>query len=65
MPTPAEVLGPSSTDDEIKAAIQATIAQLVREGREQRQAVAMAYDMARRATGRSKGALAMTRAEEA
>lgn len=51
MPMPAEGLTPSSTDEEIKAAISASIKQCMEEGgREQKQCIAMAYSMARTAT---------------
>ncbi|GAH64794.1 unnamed protein product [marine sediment metagenome] len=52
MPTMAEGLTPQSSDAQIKAAISATIALLVREGREQDQAIAIAYSQARKATGK-------------
>lgn len=53
MPLPTEGLTPDSSDEEIKAAIAGTIAQLIQEGRERDQAVAIAFDTARRATGKS------------
>ena len=53
MPTPADNLNPNSTEEEIKAAISNTIAQLIREGRDKDQAVAMAFDMAKRKTGKN------------
>ena len=53
MPTPADNLNPNSTEEEIKAAISNTIAQLIREGRDKDQAVAMAFDMVKRKTGKN------------
>jgi len=53
MPTMAEGLTPDSSDSQIKAAISDTIAQLVREGREQEEAVAIAYSQAEKATGKT------------
>lgn len=55
MPTMAEGLTPSSSMAQIKAAISDTIAQLVNEGVPQDQAIAMAYSMAEKATGKSLG----------
>jgi len=51
MPLPTESLTKDSSDDEIQRAISATIEQLVNEGREQDQAIAIAYSSAREATG--------------
>ncbi len=52
MPTPAENLSTDSADDAIKEAISATVSQLVGEGMPQDQAVAIALEMARKATGK-------------
>ncbi len=52
MPTLAEGLSSSSPDEQIKAAISSTIQQLMEEGREQDQAIAIALDQARKATGK-------------
>jgi hypothetical protein len=50
--TEIEKLDKDSSDAQIKAAISACIAQEVRAGREQDQAVAMCYQMARDKTGK-------------
>lgn len=55
MPTQAEGLNSGSPDEQIKAAISATIQQLVNEGREQDQAIAIALEQARKATGKELG----------
>ena len=55
MPTLAEGLSPSSSMAQIKAAISDTIAQLINEGVPQEQAIAEAYSMAEKATGKSLG----------
>lgn len=60
MPMPTESLTRESTDDEIKAAVDATISQLVSEGRDQDQAIAIALDSARRHAGRVPGQAATT-----
>ncbi len=52
MPTPAESLDEDSRELAVISAIEKTISQLVREGFEQDQAVAIAHEMARKATGR-------------
>ena len=52
MPTLAEKLTPSSSSGQISAAISDSIAQLIREGREQDQAIAIAHEQARKATGK-------------
>ena len=52
MPTPAEGLTRESADDAVKQAISATVRQLVEEGFEQRQAVAIAFSQARKSTGK-------------
>lgn len=51
MPTAALNLTKDSAPDEVKAAIEATITQLVQEGRPQDQAYAIAYAQASKATG--------------
>lgn len=53
MPLKVEGLTPDSTDEEIQEAISDSIAQCVREGREQAQCVAMVHDMTRTATGKA------------
>lgn len=55
MPTMAQNLTPDSSEAQIKAAISAAIAQLVREGTPQDQAVAIAYEQARKSTGKELG----------
>ena len=55
MPTLAEKLTSKSSPGQISAAISDSIAQLMREGREQDQAVAIAYSQARKATGKELG----------
>jgi hypothetical protein len=52
MPTPAEGLSQESTEEAVRDAISRTIQQLVSEGFEQEQAAAVAFEQARRATGR-------------
>jgi hypothetical protein len=59
MPLPAESLTPRSSDEEIKAAIAESIALCIEEGKEQDQCVAIAYSMAREATGKGKVRLAL------
>ena len=54
MPTQAERLTPGSSEAQRKAAISATIAQLVNEGMPQDQAVAVAYSMADKAQKKEK-----------
>ena len=54
MATPAEGLSAESSDEDIKAAIAATISMLVDEGFSQEQAVAIATGMARKATGKEE-----------
>jgi predicted NBD/HSP70 family sugar kinase len=51
MPLPTESLTKDSSDQEIQQAISDAIAQLVNEGRDQQQAIAIAYSTARQATG--------------
>ena len=56
MPLPAEGLTPDSSQDEIRAAVSASIAQCMQEGgREQEECTAMAMEIARRATGNGAG----------
>ena len=55
MPLPTESLTPDSTDEQIQAAISAAIEQLMAEGRDQDQAVAIAHETARKATGGQPG----------
>jgi len=55
MPTKAEQLTPDSTDEQIREAISDCISQLIREGRDQQQAIAICYSQARRATGKELG----------
>ena len=60
MPLPAESLTAKSSDDDIKAAISESIRMCMEEGgREQDQCIAMAYSMARQATGKGKTRLAL------
>ncbi len=55
MPTLAERLSPNSSDAQVKAAISDSIAQLINEGRSQEQAIAIATEQARKATGKELG----------
>lgn len=56
MPLPAEGLGKESSNDQIKSAVAESIKMCMDEGgRSQEQCIAMAYSMARRATGRKIG----------
>lgn len=56
MPLPVENLTPESSAEAINQAISDSIAQCMKEGgRDQAQCAAMAYDMARKATGKSLG----------
>lgn len=52
MPTPAESLTSESSEEAVTDAVEKTISQLVREGFEQDQAVAIAFNQAKTATGR-------------
>jgi len=52
MPTLAEKLTPNSSDAQIKAAISNSIQELMNAGREQDQATAIAFEQARKATGK-------------
>lgn len=65
MPTPAETLSTDSADDAIKEAISATVSQLVGEGMPQDQAVAIALEMARKATGKDLAPQRESRARRA
>ena len=56
MPTLAERLTPSSSSAQIKAAISDSIGQLMKEGREQDQAIAIAHEQARKSTGKELAA---------
>jgi hypothetical protein len=57
MPVPEiEALSSNSGDAQVKAAISACIAQEVRAGREQQQAIAMCYSMAKERTGGGQAA---------
>jgi len=60
MPTPAEGLPPGASDSAVKKAISDTIAMLIKEGQTQEQAAATAYSQARKSTGRSDRALALS-----
>ncbi len=53
MPTMSESLKPESSDQEIGKAIQDTVAKLVEEGFNQDQAVAIAFQQAEKATGKT------------
>ena len=55
MPLPVENLTPESSMDAIRAAISATIKQLMGEGKNQKEAAGQAYGMARDRTGKSLG----------
>ncbi len=55
MPTPAEDLNKDSPNEAIKEAISSTVSQLVNEGFEQEQAVAIAFRQASKATGKDLG----------
>lgn len=55
MPLPTARLSKDSSEDEIRQAISDTISQLIDEGRDRDQAIAIAYDSARRQTGKSLG----------
>ena len=65
MPLPAEGLTAQSTDDEIQQAISASIEQCMQEGgRAQEQCIAMAHEMARKATGKGRVRTALTTREK-
>ena len=53
MPVPVENLTPESSIVSIREAIGSSIKKLMEEGREQKQAAAIAYDIAREKTGKS------------
>jgi len=53
MPTLAEKLTHQSSQGQISAAISDSISQLVNEGMPQKQAIAVAHEMARKATGKA------------
>ncbi len=55
MPLPTESLNPSSTKEQIDAAISASIAQCVREGKDQAQCQAIAFSTAKKATRQGSG----------
>jgi hypothetical protein len=52
MPTAVDRLEPVSTDEQIQAAISDCIATEVNAGRDQQQAIAMCYSMAKEKTGK-------------
>ena len=52
MPTAAEGLTKDSSPEAIQKAISTSISMLVKEGRPQEQAIAIAYSQARKATGK-------------
>lgn len=52
MPTMAEGLSPDSSDEEIRKAIGDTVSKLVEEGFAQDQAIAVAFQQAKEATGK-------------
>ena len=52
MPTRAEQLTATSSDEEYQSAVSECIRQMIEEGREQAQAQAICYSQAERATGR-------------
>ena len=54
MPTKASTLNPGASEEARKAAISATIKQLIDEGYEQDQAVAIAHSQADKAMGKKK-----------
>lgn len=55
MPLPVESLNKDSGIDQVRKAISASIAQCVKEGKDQKQCAAIAYEMARKQTGKSLG----------
>lgn len=56
MPLAAESLTPDSSPEAVKKAISDSVAQCMREGgREQKQCVAMAFEIARKKTGSGSG----------
>ena len=52
MPNPTESLSPESSDEEIRKAIGDAVAQMMEEGFNQEQAVAIAFQQAAKATGK-------------
>lgn len=52
MPMPTETLKPESSDEEIRKAISDAVSKLVDEGFPQEQATAIAFEQARKATGK-------------
>lgn len=65
MPMPTEALKPESSDEEIRKAVGDAVAQLVDEGFPQEQAVAIALEQARKATGKDIGPERETRSRSA
>jgi len=55
MPTAIDKLSKDSSDAQIKASISDCIATEVHNGRDQKQAIAMCYSMAREKTGKELG----------
>ena len=55
MPLPVENLTPDSPKEAIKEAISRSIAQCVKEGKDQKQCAAIAYSYARDKTGKELG----------
>lgn len=55
MPTAVDKLSKDSDDAQIKAAVSDCIATEVHDGKEQDQAVAMCFEMARKKTGKELG----------
>lgn len=52
MPLAVDNLNKNSTEDQIREAISATIEQLIKEGKTQKEAAGQAYNMARDKTGK-------------
>lgn len=55
MPLPVDRLTPDSSIADIREAISQSIAQCIREGREQKQCAAISYSIARDKTGKELG----------
>lgn len=53
MPVPVDNLTSESSDEEIRKAISETISALIREGKDKDEAVAIAFSMAKRKTGKA------------
>jgi hypothetical protein len=53
MPVPVDNLTPDSSEEDIKKAISETISALIREGKDEKQAIAMAFEMAKRKIGKT------------